>query len=142
VNVCGATAGALVDSCADRPADGDVTTYNVLFPEIETNGGSPRVNANQKLQTAWMRFDDNQGTEKFWMVWSATPVKELEAVTDAVNERDRGEIKDRTKARTVRDFLKQHSSPKPDVTKDSTKKQTIVGGKGNMLVNLIELEHH
>ncbi|HEX3145641.1 MAG TPA: serine/threonine-protein kinase [Pyrinomonadaceae bacterium] len=126
----------------EGPADGDVTTYNVLFPETETNGGSPRVNANQKLQTAWMRFDDNQGTEKFWMVWSATPVKELEAVTDAVNERDRGEIKDRTKARTVRDFLKQHSSPKPDVTKDSTKKQTIVGGQGNMLVNLIELEHH
>jgi len=126
----------------EGPADGDVTTYNVLFPEIETNGGSPRVNANQKLQTAWMRFDDNQGTEKFWMVWSATPVKELEAVTDSVNQRDRGEIKDRTKARTVRDFLKQHSSPKPDVTKDSTKKQTIVGGQGNMLVNLIELEHH
>jgi len=126
----------------EGPADGDVTTYNVLFPEMETNGGSPRVNANQKLQTAWMRFDDNQGTEKFWMVWSATPVRELEAVTDSVNQRDRGEIKDRTKARTVRDFLKQHSSPKPDVTKDSTKKQTIVGGQGNMLVNLLELEHH
>ncbi len=126
----------------EGPADGDVTTYNVLFPEKETNGGSPRINASQKFQTAWMRFDDNQGTEKFWMVWSATPVKELEAVTGAVNERDLGEIKDRTKARTVRDFLKQHVSVKTEVTKDSARKQTIVNGNTDLLVNLIELEHH
>jgi hypothetical protein len=126
----------------EGPADGDTATYNVLFPENETNGGSPRVNANQKLQTAWMRFDDNQGTEKFWMVWSATPLQELEAVTGAVNERDLGQIKDKTKARAVRDFLKQHSSAKPDVAKDSAKKQTVISGKDNVLVNLIELEHH
>ncbi len=78
------------------PVSGDTTTYNVLFPESKTNGGSPKVSADQKLQTAWMRFD----------------------------------------------FLNSHSSPKPDVTKDSAKKQTLVAGKGNMLVNLIELEHH
>jgi hypothetical protein len=126
----------------EGPADGETTTYNVLFPEMNTNGGSPRVSVNQNLQTAWMRFDDNQGTEKFWMVWSATPLKELEAVTDAVNERDLGEIKDRTKARAVRDFLKQHSVAAPNVTKDSSRKQTLVKGRGDVLVSFVELEHH
>jgi hypothetical protein len=121
---------------------GDTITYNVLFPESTTNGGSPRVNANQKLQTAWMRFDDHQGTEKFWMVWSASPVKELQAVSGVANEKDRGEIRDATKARSVRDFLNSNSSARPAVTKDSAKKQTLVTGKGNMLVNMIELEHH
>jgi hypothetical protein len=121
---------------------GDTITYNVLFPESATNGGSPRVNANQKLQTAWMRFDDHQGTEKFWMVWSASPVKELQAVSDVANEKDRGEIRDATKAKSVRDFLNSNSSTKPAVTKDSAKKQTLVSGKGNTIVNLIELEHH
>jgi serine/threonine protein kinase len=126
----------------EGPASANVSTYNVLFPEAKTNGGSPRVAANQKLQTDWMRFDDNQGTEKFWVVWSASPVKELEAVKDVVNERELGEIKDAAKARSVRDFLNQHSSPKPEVTKDSAKKQSIVKGKGDVLVNVIELEHH
>ena len=124
------------------PLSGDTSTYNVLFPELRTNGGSPKVSAGQKLQTAWMRFDDHQGTENFWMVWSASPVKELQAVTDAANDQDLGEIRDAAKAKSVRDFLNSHSSPKPDVTKDSAKKQTLVAGKGNMLVNLIELEHH
>src|SRR5204863_5000677 len=41
----------------EGPTSGDKTTYNLLFPEAKTNSGSPRVNANQKLQTAWMRFD-------------------------------------------------------------------------------------
>jgi len=126
----------------EGPASGDAKTYNVLFPESKTNGGSPRVTANQKLQTAWMRFDNNQGTEKFWLVWSASPVKELEAVTSAVNDRDLGEIKDANKARAVRDFLNAHSSPKPEVTKDSVKRQSLVKGKGDVLVDSIELEHH
>jgi serine/threonine protein kinase len=126
----------------EGPAAGDSTTYNVLFPEAKTNNGSPHVIVDQKLQTAWMRFDEHQGTEKFWLVWSASPVKELEAVTDSVNEKDQGEIKDARQVRAVRDFLQQHSSPKPEVTKDSAKKQTTVKGKGDVLVNYIELEHH
>jgi len=126
----------------EGPAAGDATTYNMLFPETKTNNGSSRVAADQKLQTAWMRFDDHQGTEKFWLVWSASPVKELEAVTDAVNEKDQGEIKDSGKARDVQEFLKKHSSPKPEVAKDSAKKQTTVKGRGDALVSFIELEHH
>jgi serine/threonine protein kinase len=126
----------------EGPSAGDVTTYNMLFPEAKTNNGSPRVTADQKLQTAWMRFDDHQGTEKFWIVLSASPVKELEAVTNRVNEADQGAIKDAAQARAVRDYLQKHSSPQPEVTKDSAKKQTTVKGKGDVLANYIELEHH
>ena len=126
----------------EGPAEGDANTYNVLFPESETNNGSPRVTAGHKLQTAWMRFDDHQGTEKFWIVWTATPVKELEAVTEAVNEKDRGEVKDSAKARAVRDFLRNQFETKPEVSKDSAKKISVVKGRGDVLVNMIELEHH
>jgi serine/threonine protein kinase len=127
---------------AAGPDAGNATTYNVLFPEANTNNGSPQVTADQKLQTDWMRFDDHQGTEKFWIVLSASPVKELEAVTNRVNDVDQGQIKDAAQARAVRDFLQKHSSPQPEVTKDSAKKQSIVKGKGDVLVNQIELEHH
>ena len=126
----------------EGPAAGDATTYNLLFPEAKTNNGSARVSADQKLQTAWMRFDEHQGAEKFWLVWSASPVKELDAVTDSVNEKDQGEIKDSAQARAVRTFLEKHSSPKPEVAKDSAKKQTTVKGRGDALVSFIELEHH
>ncbi|HYW72582.1 MAG TPA: serine/threonine-protein kinase, partial [Pyrinomonadaceae bacterium] len=126
----------------EGPATGGTTTYEVLFPETKTNGGSPRVTANQQLQTAWMRFDDHDGTEKFWMVWAEAAVPALEAATAVVNDRDLGEIKDEAKARAVRDFLNQHASPKPEVNKDTANKQSVVKGKTDVLVSAIELEHH
>ena len=121
---------------------GSLSTYNVLFPESKMNGGSSRVIASQQLQTDWMRFDDQQGTEKFWIVWSLSPLRELEAVKDFVNERDLGEVRDPVKANGVRDFLKRHAEPKPEIAKDSSNNQTIVKGRGDTLVNFIELAHH
>jgi serine/threonine protein kinase len=121
---------------------GNAVTYNMLFPETKTNNGSSKVTADQKLQTAWMRFDDHQGTEKFWIIFSPTPVKELDAVTNKVNDTEQGEIKDSAQSRAVRDFLQQHSLSAPEVTKDSARKLTTVKGKGDVLVNSIELEHH
>lgn len=126
----------------EGPAAGGVITYNVLFPEPKTNGGSARVNADQKLQTALMRFDDNQGVEKFWIVWSATAVKELDDVAGVVNPQQQGEISDPAQAKAVRDFLEKHSSPKPEVAKDSAAEKTTVKGKGDVLVSNIELKHH
>jgi eukaryotic-like serine/threonine-protein kinase len=118
------------------------TTYNMLFPAPAANSGSPYVNANQKVQTGWMVFDKHEGTEKFWMVWAAEAVPELEAVKKVVNETDKGAIRDEGQLNDVRDFLKKNSSSSPDVQRDKVKKETTVKGKGNVLVNLVELEHH
>ncbi|MFN2577032.1 MAG: serine/threonine protein kinase [Pyrinomonadaceae bacterium] len=126
----------------EGPTEGGSISYNLLFPEPKTNNGSSKVTNDQKLQTAWMRFDEHQGTEKFWLVWSASPVTEFEAVTDVVNDKDRGEIRDSPKAGAVRDFLQKHSSSKPEATKDSARKQTMIKGRGEAVVSLIELEHH
>ncbi len=89
-----------------------------------------------------MVFDENQGTEKFWMIWAAEAVPELEAVKGVVNPTDKGEIKNSEQAKGVRKFLDKHSSAPPQAEKDKTKKQTNVKGKGNVLVHHVELEHH
>jgi serine/threonine protein kinase len=126
----------------EGPGANGGTTYNVLFPEPKTNGGSPRVTTDQKLQTAWMKFDEHQGTEKFWIVWAASPVKELDDVTGVVNAQQKGEISDAAQAKAVRDFLEKHSSPKPEVAKDSAGEKTTVKGKGDLLVSNVGLKHH
>jgi serine/threonine protein kinase len=126
----------------EGPGANGGTTYNVLFPEPKTNGGSPRVTTDQKLQTAWMKFDEHQGTEKFWIVWSGAPVKEFDDVTGVVNAKQKGEITDAAQAKAVRDFLEEHSSPKPEVAKDSAGEKTTVTGKGDVLVSNVELKHH
>lgn len=126
----------------EGPAASGAITYNMLFPEPKTNRGSAKVAANDRLQTAWMRFDEHQGIEKFWIVWSASSVKELEDVTGAVNPIEKGEIKEADQAKGVRNFLEKHSSPKPEVAKDSAGEKTTVKGTGNLLVSNVELKHH
>jgi len=76
----------------------------VLFPEATTNGGSPRVTANQKLQTAWMRFDDTRAPKTLLVL--------VRIASAGVGGRDRRcqrsrpsvRFKDAAKTRTVRDF--------------------------------------
>ena len=59
-----------------------------------------------------------------------------------MNSRDKGEIGDPGQAKAVQRFLDKHSSDKPQVEKDKTKKQTNLKGKGDVMVHLVELEHH
>jgi hypothetical protein len=126
----------------EGPAAKGATTYNLLSAASSKNSSEPPVTANQKTETAWMVFDEHQGTEKFWMVWAAQAVPELDAVKGVINSRDKGEIGDPDQAKAVQRFLDKHSSVKPQVEKDKTRKQTNLKGEGDVLVHLLELEHH
>ena len=127
----------------EGPSANGTTTFNVLFPAPSPNSGESYIQSNQEIKTGWMLFDENQGTEKFWVLWSANEVPELEAVKAAVNEQDKGTISDANQAKAVGEFLTvHHSLSKPEVEKDKGNKQTNVRGKGEILVNLIELVHH
>lgn len=126
----------------EGPGAAGEITYNVLFPAPSNNDGSPFLKAAQDMQTGWMVFDDNQGTEKFWMIWSAEPVSELEAVKDAVNPDDKGEVKDAAEKDALKKFLALHSKTAPHVEKDKANKQTNLKAQGTVLVHQLELEHH
>ncbi|HEX8652145.1 MAG TPA: serine/threonine-protein kinase [Pyrinomonadaceae bacterium] len=93
----------------EGPAEGGLTTYNLLFPTPSFNNGSPQLSADQRMQTGWYVFDEHQGTEKFWIVWAAQPVAELEAVKGVVNPQDKGEIGDQQQRDAIRDLLAKES---------------------------------
>jgi len=120
-----------------------VVTFNLLFPAPSVNAGASFVPANQAIKTGNMVFDDNQGTEKFWLVWAAKPVPELEAVRGVVNEREKGALGDSNQEKAVRDFLNAHySSSKSGLKIEKVNRRTSVKTNGDVIVNLIELEHH
>jgi len=125
----------------EGPASDGKTTLTLLFPNPFTNSGSPYLASNQRMQTGWMLFDKNQGSEKFWLVWVANAIPELEAVKGAVNATDQGTIKDANQAEAVRKFL-YVERPKIETQKDTIRKQTQIKGGGPVLVHRIELEHH
>ncbi len=127
-------------------ATGGQSSFNILFPSPTANQGSAQLAAGQTINIPEIGdgfiFDEEQGTERLWLIWTANAVAELEALKRWANPQDKGEVKDADQAVALRDFLAKHSTPAPDAQKDEATKQTTITGRGEILVKLIKLEHH
>ncbi len=125
---------------------GGATKLTMLFPHPNKNDGKSIIKAAETVETAQIGFDKNQGSEKFWIVWAANPIAELEAVAEYVNPRDLGAIKDEAKEKAVRDFLTAHGAP--EITNkiveqtDSDKRLKNLKTSAEILVKATEFRHN
>ncbi len=118
--------------------------YNLVFPSASTRSGSARVVAGDDIQIpaeTWLAFDDEQGTEKLWLVWSAVRVEELDVVTPLANPVQRGAIQDPRQRRAVRRFLEQNPRATATTVGAGGARRTRLSAAGETLVGAIELEH-
>ena len=130
----------------EGPAAADqIPTFNVLFPSETANNGLALLTENQQIQIprqSWFQFDEQQGTEKIWVVWAAKEVPEMEAIKGFANSKDRGVISSPGLRTAVNQFLKAHSTGASSVERDQDKKETAVRANSDILVHVIKLEHH
>jgi serine/threonine protein kinase len=117
------------------------TTITIIYPTPATNHGAANLKANEIVKTNWNTFAGQPGTEQFWVVWSASPIVQLEAARDAAFTGKDGTLTDTAMIGDLKDFLIQHSDQKLETTKDTTKQQTLVRATGDLIVKLVELEH-
>jgi serine/threonine protein kinase len=129
---------------SEGPRDGaTVPELMVLFPSPTANKGSSLLAAAQQIEVpeeSWFRFDNQEGVEWLWLVFTEDPVPELESVKEFASKKAKGIIADMTKNRAVYDFLTTHSASKPEVDKGET--LTTLTAPGKLLVYPIRLEHH
>src|SRR6266496_4089283 len=129
----------------EGPLEKGLPQFIVLFPSPTANGGSSLVLESNELQIpeeSWFTFDNEQGTEKLWLVFSANAVTQLEAVKGFATAKGKGVIRDPDLNRTVQEFLATHSVSKPAVEKNNEQKETNLKVPGTVLVHQIDLEHH
>lgn len=121
-----------------------LASFNVLYPG---SGESASLTAGQTIQIPaeqehWIIFDDQEGTEKLWMVWSTGVIPEMEAAKTFGESEHQGVVDDPDIVRSIQAFLNRFESSPPASTTDETNQQTIVAGQGNVIVKLLKLEHH
>ncbi len=117
--------------------------FVVLFPSTTANEGSSLLTATQTVQIpekSWFQFDQQRGTEKLWLVFSADPVPELESVKQYANRQTKGLIPNAAENKSVQNFLTEHSASKPD--SERSERVTTLKTPGNLLVYALRLEHH
>ena len=124
--------------------------FNILFPGMENGGVSLEIHASQIVQIPppvrnrqdnWLIFDDEEGVENIWLVWSERVVPELEAVKSWANSKDQGAIRDLAQRVSVLRYLAPFSAVRPEVERDEAGKQTKLRGQGGTLVWGMKLEH-
>lgn len=117
--------------------------FNVLFPLPDSGQLDPRLAADQRRKTGPYVFVQQTGVEKFWMIWSAQPVSELDEIfAKAVdNKKDPGVIADPDQVSKVLTYLKKFETEKPEVVPDKARRLTTVKGHGDLVVNRLELSH-
>lgn len=123
---------------------GKAAEFVVLFPSPTSNSGSALVTENHLTQIpekSWIHFDNEKGTERVWLIFSANAVPELEQIRAFANPKTQGLITDAGIRDTVQSFLREHSRNKPTLEQNVERKETTLTVRGDLMVNFIDLEH-
>lgn len=127
------------------PKDGRIPALIILFPSVTATAGGALIEAGREVQVpatekGWLQFDEEEGTEKIWLVWAAKPVADLEAVTKFANPDDRGVIRSPTLDSAAKGFLRSFSVPLYSET-DDQRKETHLWASRDILVHSVKLDH-
>jgi predicted Ser/Thr protein kinase len=117
-------------------------SFTMLFPRKATNGGSASLGADKSFETDWATFEGPPGSENFWIVWSTSPVPELETVkNEAFNNTD-GALTGDTLA-NVKQYLTRKKAEIDATTYNYNDNRTaIVRARSDLLVTLAQFKHH
>lgn len=70
---------------------GQGASFRMIYPKKPINDGSASVGSNDTVTCDWITFRGPAGTEDVWIVWSVSPVSELELATkEALDHPDAG----------------------------------------------------
>src|SRR6185436_8508726 len=105
------------------------------------NNGDASLGANQPFETESFTFRGATGDENCWIVWSISPVGELESTKFVAFQHPKGGLTGQSLV-NLRKFLSEQKTETGTKTFRYKASQTaIVRGKGDLLVTLAQFRH-
>lgn len=125
----------------EGPPSQSETSFTILYPTPRTNGGSATLGPNQLFQTNWNTFAGPTGTENFWIVWSVSPVPELEAAKTEAFKHPQGALTGENLVATRRFLMAKKEERDTRYATNKETHQTTVRSGSDLLVRLVEFQH-
>ena len=85
------------------PESGNIS-FRAIYPSQAINDNSASIGANHTVQSDWNTFRGPAGTDNFWIVWSASPITELESAKNEASKHPQAGLTDQNLVR-VKEFL-------------------------------------
>ena len=121
--------------------------YNILFPLPQSDRIDaklePKLGANQTMQTEWLKFVEHTGQEELLVIWSNQPIPELDTIFNqaAGNKKDPGVVADDSQIALIETYRKKYDPKHLEQTDDLSKKLTSLKGRGDVIINVVRLQH-
>lgn len=90
----------------ERPPEEGSTSFRFIYPKRAINDGSSSVGGNQPIQSDWITFQGPPGTDNYWIVWSASPLTELESAKNEALKHPQAGLTNQNLV-TVKEYLKK-----------------------------------
>ena len=125
----------------EGPPEPNDTSFTMIYPRLNINDSSATLGANQSIQSDWITFRGPAGDENFWIVWSVSPVSQLESAKTEALKDPHGGLTDQN-LEAVREFLRRKQlEMKVTVYHYKATQTAVARGKGDMLVTLLQFKH-
>ncbi len=114
----------------------------ILFPNAKVNRASPAILANKPLQIGPYTLDEHPGREKLWIVWSSTPVFELQLAFNLMNEPAVAKYAAGSSITPqIRSFLDKYKDKSSQAESQPSGREMKLVSHTDPLVYAVELEH-
>jgi serine/threonine protein kinase len=125
----------------EGPPELNHTSFTMVYPSPETNNGSSSLGANQSVESDWITFRGPAGSENFWIVWSVSPVSQLESAKTEAFKHPEGGLTDANLI-AAKEFLRtKQQEVKVRVMHYKASQTAVVRGSGDMLLTLAQFNH-
>ena len=125
----------------ESPPELNSTSFRMIYPNQVVNDGSASVGANHTVQSDWITFRGPAGTENVWIVWSASPVSELESAKNEALQHPQAGLTGRNLVR-VKEYLNtMDAEVNARAAKYKASQEVQVRKKSDIVLTLAQFEH-
>lgn len=121
-----------------QPEAGSVS-FRMIYPNKAVNNASAGLGANQTVKCEWLTFRGPAGAENVWIVWSVSPVSELEAAKNSALNHPQAGLTDQS-LDALKEFLRKQ--PKADIRRYKERREATIRTKSDLAVALVQFNHH
>ncbi|HET6979309.1 MAG TPA: protein kinase [Pyrinomonadaceae bacterium] len=121
------------------PIEGSAS-LQLIYPNQAVNNDSS-IGANHTIQSDWIVFDGPPGTDNYWIVWSASPLAELETAKNASLNQPQASSTDQNLVK-IKEYLRDLNTEVKARAAKMTKSQEVeVRKRTNIVLTFAEFKH-
>lgn len=125
----------------ERPPEEGSTSFRLIYPKRAVNDGSTSVGGNQPIQSDWITFQDPPGTDNYWIVWSASPLTELESAKNKAFKHPQAGLTDQNLVK-VKEYLKKlDTEVNARASRMSASQEVQVRKRHDIVLTFAEFKH-